>query len=398
MDERSTGIQSLRSPLSMSAHDMRRSGYALIDALVELVEQPDPAIRRATREHMRSDLGWGVPDEPWGVDETMRVLLDDVVPWASKPAHPGYFAYIPSSTTWPSALADLVASVTNTYTGTWMESAGASHLELVLIDTFRSWLGMPEGTSGVLVSGGSAANLTGLAVARELRVGAQSDTAVVYCSDQTHSSVGRSARLLGFGPTQVRVVPSDRDFRMRPEALRTVLEADVAAGRMPLAVVASAGSTNTGSVDPLDEIATICAEHGVWLHVDAAYGGFAALTEPTPSRSTRTSGSSNRWSAPRCSSGSRERWSARSRSCRTTWPRRTVIPTTSTSAIAVSSSRATLGRSRCGPALRRSGSTPSDARSIATSTSWRSPTPRYQRAFQRRRERGVGCRTRYGKY
>jgi len=263
----------------MSAEDMRRSGYALIDALVELAEQPDPAIRRATREQMRATLGWHIPDEPWGIDETMRTLLDDVVPWASKPAHPGYFAYIPSSTTWPSALADLVASVTNIYTGTWMESPGASHLELVLIDTFRSWLGMPEGTEGVLVSGGSAANLTALTVARELRVGAQSDSAVVYCSDQTHSSVGRSARVLGFGPAQVRVVPSDRDFRLRPDALRAVLAADRAAGRLPLAVVASAGSTNTGSVDPLDEIATICAEHGVWLHVDAAYGGFAALTE-----------------------------------------------------------------------------------------------------------------------
>lgn len=268
-----------RSALSLTPEEMRRSGYALVDALIPLVEQPDPVIRRATRREMSERLGDALPEQPLGIDETLRVLLEDVVPWASKVAHPAYFAYIPGSTTWPAALADLVAAVANVYAGSWMEAAGPSHLELVLVDAFRQWMGLPECAEGVLVSGGSAANLTALATAREAKVGAHDDDAILYCSDQTHSSVGRAARVLGFGPQQVRVVPSDQHFRLRADALRAAMITDLLAGRRPLAVVASAGATNTGAVDPLVDVADLCAEHDVWFHVDAAYGGFAALTE-----------------------------------------------------------------------------------------------------------------------
>ena len=129
------------------------------------------------------------------------------------------------------------------------------------------------------MSGGSAANLTALAAARELRLGPMSKHAVVYCADQAHSSVGRAARVLGFRPDQVHVIPSDDRFRLRPDALHVAIEFDLAGGRQPLIVCAAAGSTNTGSVDPMHEIADLCAELGVWMHVDAAYGGFAALSD-----------------------------------------------------------------------------------------------------------------------
>ena len=149
----------------------------------------------------------------------------------------------------------------------------------MVLGWFKQWIGYPEEAAGVLVSGGSAANLTALACAREALLGAMSDQVVAYLSDQAHSSMARAARVLGFRPNQVRVLPVDDGYRMRPEALAAAMAADLRAGRRPLFVAANAGSTSTGAVDPLPELAAVCREWGVWFHVDAAYGGFAALTQ-----------------------------------------------------------------------------------------------------------------------
>ena len=144
-----------------------------------------------------------------------------------------------------------------------------------MLDWFKQWIGFPRQAAGVLVSGGSAANLTALACAREALLGAMSDRVVAYLSDQAHSSMARAARVLGFRPDQVRVLPVDDGYRMRPAALAAAMDADLRAGRRPLFVAANAGATSTGAVDPLAELAALCRERGVWLHVDAAYGGFA---------------------------------------------------------------------------------------------------------------------------
>lgn len=141
------------------------------------------------------------------------------------------------------------------------------------------WIGYPATAGGALTSGGSAANMTALACAGETLIGAMTADVVVYVSDQGHSSVVRAARTLGFRPDQVRVLPVDAAFRMRTDALVAAMDADVAAGRSPLLVAAAAGSTNTGAIDPLADLAVVCRDRGVWLHVDAAYGGFAALSD-----------------------------------------------------------------------------------------------------------------------
>src|SRR5215831_5979582 len=158
-----------------------------------------------------------------------------------------------------------------------MESPAATQIELEVIDWFRSWLGMPAGTAGVLVSGGSAANLTALLVAREA-AGGPSEDSVMYVSDQGHSSLARTARAMGLRPHQVRVLPTDDHWRLQPQTLAAAARTDRRAGRIPFAVCAGAGSTSTGAVDPLAGLADVCAAEEVWLHVDAAYGGFAALT------------------------------------------------------------------------------------------------------------------------
>ncbi|HZC73703.1 MAG TPA: aminotransferase class V-fold PLP-dependent enzyme [Jatrophihabitans sp.] len=214
-----------------------------------------------------------------GSEDLLGQLADDVLPFMSRLDHPGYFAFIPACGTFPGALGDFIDAVLNPYVGTWMEGAGPSRLELVVLDWFKSWIGYPAQAEGVLVSGGSAANMTALACAREALLGPMTDNAVAYVSDQAHSSLARAARLLGFRPDQVRVVAADRDRRMTPAVLADAIDADLAAGSTPLFVSAAAGTTNSGTIDPLPELAAVCRERGVWLHVDGAYGAFAALTE-----------------------------------------------------------------------------------------------------------------------
>ena len=188
-------------------------------------------------------------------------------------------AFVPGFTTWPSAMAELIASALNLDSCWWAGGAGMTQLELTVLGWFAEWIGYPADASGVLVSGGSAANLTALACARERLAGAMRDDLVVYISAQSHSSVARAARALGFRPERVRVMPVDRAYRLRLDVLERALRADRAAGLRPLAVCANAGTTNTGAVDPLHEPGRSVRGARLWLHVDAAYGGFAVLTE-----------------------------------------------------------------------------------------------------------------------
>ena len=267
-------------PLSLDPETMRRLGYHTVDLLVERLTDPSlPPLRRATPAELRARLAGPAPEQPEPYEEILDRLARDAFPFASKGDHPGFLAFIPFSGTWPGALGDFVASALNVYAGSWMEAAGPSQVELEVLGWFRDWIGYPDGAAGALVSGGSAANLTAIACAREALAGAMSDRLVAYVSDQGHSSIARAARVLGFRPGQLRLLPVDRDFRLRPDVLAGAIEADRRAGLQPLLVCASAGATNTGAVDPLRPLAEVCAERGVWLHADAAYGGFAALTE-----------------------------------------------------------------------------------------------------------------------
>jgi aromatic-L-amino-acid decarboxylase len=268
-------------PLGLDPETMQRLGYQTVDLLVDrwvrLREQP--VLRRGTPTELARRLTGSPPEGPQGFDSILEQLGSDVLPFVSHNDHPAFFAYIPGCGTWPGVLGDLVASACNLEASSWVQAAGPSQLELVVLSWFKQWIGYPEQAAGVLVSGGSAANLTALACAREALLGAMSDRVVAYLSDQAHSSMARAARVLGFRPHQVRVLPVDDGYRMRPQALAAAMAADLRAGRRPLFVAASAGATSTGAVDPLPELAALCRERGVWFHVDAAYGGFAALTE-----------------------------------------------------------------------------------------------------------------------
>jgi len=263
---------------------MRRLGHLVADTvahhLATLREQPAYAtLDTASAERL---LGRDPPRTGTEFETLLATLRDRVFPHAAREPHPGFIAYVPSCPTFPAVLGDWLATGFNFFAGVWPVAAGPNEIELVVLDWFRQWLGMPQGTGGLLTSGGSGANLTAMIAARDgVTRGDASLIAklTVYASDQTHSSVTRAAWLAGVPREHVRALPSDEEYRLRVDALRESIARDRAQGLEPLMVVANAGTTNTGSVDPMHDIAALCEREHVWMHVDAAYGGFAMLTD-----------------------------------------------------------------------------------------------------------------------
>lgn len=266
--------------LELDAEAMRRSGYQVVDLLVDRIAGLDrqPVWRGAARAALEASLREPAPARGVGLEQALRRLTLDVLPFAARVDHARFLAFVPGSPTWPAILADLLASGYNIFQGTWLASSGPSQVELVVIDWFREWLDLPAGAAGLFLSGGSAATLTAIACARLVRRGAHSGKEVIYLSSESHSSVERAARVLGFAAERVRVIPVDSGFRLPVDLLREKIRHDQRDGHDPFLVVANAGATSTGAIDPLPEIAALCREHRVWLHVDAAYGGFAILT------------------------------------------------------------------------------------------------------------------------
>ncbi len=206
-------------------------------------------------------------------------LLADLWQGGFDPAHPGFMAYIPGGGLVSSALAEWIIKTTNRYGTAHFASPRLAELENRVIQTFVAWVGFPNESAGVLTTGGSLANFTAVVTARRAKLPEDFLSGVLYCSDQTHHSVMKAANLTGFSSRNIRSLPSDRNFRLVPEALLDQVRLDRSNGLQPFLVVASAGTTNTGSIDPLESIAAICAAEDLWFHVDAAYGGAFVITE-----------------------------------------------------------------------------------------------------------------------
>jgi glutamate/tyrosine decarboxylase-like PLP-dependent enzyme len=267
--------------LDIDAETMRRAGYQVVDWIVERLAtlRERPLGKEISRDEAERLLHGPMPEEPTDFHLVLAEFAQKVAPNAIALDHPRFFAFIPSAPTYASIFADALAAGANVFAGTWLEAAGPAQVEITVLDWLRQMIGLPDTAFGVLVSGGSVANLTALAVARHARLEDQTAGATVYLSDQVHSSLDRALRLLGFPQTQWRRIASDDALRMDSRALAAQVESDRREGLRPFAVLASAGTTNTGAVDPLPEIAGVARRFGLWFHVDAAYGGFAALTE-----------------------------------------------------------------------------------------------------------------------
>jgi len=194
-------------------------------------------------------------------------------------AGPGYLAYIPGGGLWAAAVADFIATGINKYVGVWNAAPVLAQIEATAIRWLSDLFGYPAEARGILTSGGSMSNFSAIVAARRARLPEGFLDGTVYVTDQVHASVTKSAVLAGFPERAMRVVPRDAAMRMQPEALRHMVRADRGAGASPFLVVASAGTTNTGAVDPLANIADVASEEDLWLHVDGAYGGLFQLTE-----------------------------------------------------------------------------------------------------------------------
>src|SRR3954469_13145795 len=212
-----------------------------------------------------------------------RLIVPGVVHWA----HPQFLGYFGCTTTAPGILAEMITAALNINAMTWRTSPVATELETVVLDWLRQWLGLPEDFGGVVYDTASIGSMHALAVAREeagisIRTqGLSGRTELpifrIYVSDQAHSSIEKAAIALGLGEHNVRKIPSDDAFRMNVTALREAIAADLRKEFKPLAVVATVGTTSTASIDPVRDIAAVCAEYQMWLHIDAAYGGGLAV-------------------------------------------------------------------------------------------------------------------------
>ncbi|HEY7075386.1 MAG TPA: pyridoxal-dependent decarboxylase, partial [Solirubrobacteraceae bacterium] len=252
----------MTEPLSLPPDVMRRLGYRVVDRIVAHLEglSGQPPVRVGDAAELRARLGGPPPEAPGDPDAALDALFDDVLPFIQRGDHPRFFARIPSPSNYVAVLADAAATGHNVFAGSWTGGSGPATVELVVLDWLRGLCGLPEGAEGVLVSGGSVANLVCLAAARTERLGGRPDPgAVVYASDQAHTAVDRALSVLGFGGEQLRRLATGEDFRLRPADVRAAVAADRAAGRRPFCVVATAGSTSSGAVDPLGGLADVCA-------------------------------------------------------------------------------------------------------------------------------------------
>jgi len=259
---------------------MRAIGERTLDiALRHFADNRDaPVARTLPRATTEPLLRTPLPEQATPINALLDQLERDVFSNALRTDHPRFYAFVPSPTNFVSVAADMLTSAHNLFLGHWMASSAASQVEITTLDWLKELLGYPEEAGGIFVSGGSMANLTAIAAAREIRLGGADRAAIVYCSDQTHSSVGKGLRVVGFHADQRRTVATDADLRLSIPALEAAVRKDRAAGLKPFCVVANAGTTNTGAVDPLGQLADFCARENLWLHVDGAYGAAAVIT------------------------------------------------------------------------------------------------------------------------
>jgi aromatic-L-amino-acid/L-tryptophan decarboxylase len=273
----------------MDPEAFRREAHRLADWIADYLAAPDrfPVLSKALPGDIRNALPSDAPDVGEHFDgifaDFERIILPGITHWN----HPGFFAYFAITGSGPGILAEFLSAALNVQAMLWRTSPAATELEDVTLGWLRRLIGLPEDFGGVIYDTASVSSLHALAAARELVVpNVRSEGLAgradlprfrIYCSEHAHSSIDKAVILLGLGHDAVAHVEADAEYRMRPERLQAALARDRAAGMQPLAVIATVGTTSTTSVDPVREISTICRRERIWLHVDAAYAGVAAM-------------------------------------------------------------------------------------------------------------------------
>ena len=281
---------SLAAPGDLGVDLFRRHAAELVDWIARYLAEPErfPVVSRV----QPGDIARALPSAPPRTAEPLADILADVerviVPGLTHWNHPGFFAYFANSASVPGILGELLTTALNQNAMLWKTSPAATELEQVAMDWLRQLLGLGRGWFGMITDTASISTFLAIAAAREAKPGldvrgkglaGRADLPVmrVYCSSHAHTSVDKAVMALGLGHENCVHIPVDEQFRMRPDALAAAIRDDVARGRLPICVVATIGTTSVAAIDPVPEIAEIARAAGAWLHVDAAYGGAAAV-------------------------------------------------------------------------------------------------------------------------
>lgn len=258
-----TSFQSIFERLTTAAHNVENGG------VVKIAQQSDvPRLRELS-----------TPGSSRTVDEALHDAFE-IFDFRARVNHPRFLAFVPGPAHPISWLGDCLTSAFNCHAGSKLQGSGCAVVEKTMVKWLATQAGLPDTAGGVFVSGGSIANMTALVLARDEHLPpGKFHLGVAYLSDQTHKSISKALRTLGFQPQQVRLVPTNGTFQMKPEELCRMIEADRRQGLIPFLVVGTSGTTNTGSVDPLETLADICNKEHLWFHIDGAYGASAVLSK-----------------------------------------------------------------------------------------------------------------------
>ncbi len=266
----------------LSLEEMKSYGYKIVDLIAEhwdTLNDKKP-VTSATRKEMDNLFLQEAPNKGMKANEVLDFVMENVIPNSTVISHPKSYSFVPGPSNFISTMADSLATGFNIFSGGWVASPAAAELEIVTMNWLLKMFSFPlEKGGGIFTSGGSMANLTAIATARRIKCGDDFSKAVIYLSDQAHSSNIKAIRVLGFKKEQIRILPTDIEFRISINKLKNAVAKDRLEGLQPFCFIASAGTTNTGTVDPLHDIADICEEENLWFHIDGAYGGAAILSK-----------------------------------------------------------------------------------------------------------------------
>jgi glutamate/tyrosine decarboxylase-like PLP-dependent enzyme len=268
--------------LQLTKEAMRSYGYKVVDAVVEHfdTQKNKLPVAHATRQEMDDLFKEDIPEKPMDADAVLEFVLKEVMTKSTIVSHPKTYSFVPGPSNYIGAMADSLATGFNIFSGGWAASPAAAALEIVTMNWLLKIFGFPVVKGGgIFTSGGSMANLTAIVTARRIKCGDDFSKAVIYISDQTHSSNIKAIRVLGFKKEQLRIIPTNMEFKISLNKLKNAIAKDRLKGLQPFCLIATAGTTNTGTVDPLSELAAICKKEDIWFHIDGAYGGAAMLSK-----------------------------------------------------------------------------------------------------------------------
>jgi len=274
-------IEPAGKSLELTGEELRAAIDAAMARIVPHIDSlnEQPAAYSDGGQELARSLVENIPERGTPLNAVLDLLFDKALSKSFNTAGPGYLAYIPGGGVPHTAVAELISSAINRYVGVWVAAPGLAQLEANVVRWFCGIVGYDRGSAGVLTSGGSLANFSAIVAARRNKLPDDFLSGTIYTSDQAHHSVSKAAVLAGFPTDRVRSIPSDECFKVRVDALRSAIDTDRDAGLVPFLIVANAGTTNTGAVDDLEALADVANEAEMWMHVDAAYGGFFMLTE-----------------------------------------------------------------------------------------------------------------------